>query len=465
MAKKKYERPTIIRHISDIANKFGRAKKQRVKKEIDGVSVRGLVNEYGSPVFVFSEKTIRKSFRHALRCFTVRYPRVQFAWSYKTNYLDAVCRIFHQEGSWAEVVSEYEYEMARRNGLSGEKIIYNGPYKPESSLRNAILEGARIHMDHYDELYAIEKISEELGRRVDVGIRINMDAGIYPTWDRFGFNLENGEAMNAARRVKASSKLRLAGLHCHIGTFIMDSPAYGSETAKLASFAHSLEKDFGLMVDYIDVGGGFASSNTLNDQYAPGSDTNPSVDMYADAITSSLLEAGFPPDRLPLLVLETGRALIDEAGFLITSVVGNKRLPNGVRSIIVDAGLNALFTAFWYKHEIMTTEEKEGMFEEAAIYGPLCMNIDVLRPSIRFPSIEVGEPLVICPVGAYNVTQWMQFIRMRPPVVLIGESGKVDLIREAETIHTLKDLEHVPHHLMNSEMLDRSYEKADQQAR
>jgi len=128
MEKKKYERPTIVRHTAGFGNKFGRAQKSRIKKEIDGVLVKDLIRHHGSPVFVFSEKTIRTNFRRALNTFSARYPKVQFAWSYKTNYLDAVCRIFHQEGSWAEVVSEFEYEMARRNGISGEKIIYNGPY-------------------------------------------------------------------------------------------------------------------------------------------------------------------------------------------------------------------------------------------------------------------------------------------------------------------------------------------------
>ncbi len=447
MGKKKYERPTIIRHISDIANKFGRAKKLRTKKEIDGIPVKDLVSRFGSPLFVFSEKTVRQHFRNALRSFTVRYPRVRFAWSYKTNYLDAICRIFHQEGSWAEVVSEHEYEMAKRNGMSGDKIIYNGPYKPEFALRSAIKEGVRIHVDHYDELYTLENIAEDLGRPVDIGIRINMDTGIYPSWDRFGFNLDNGDAMNAARRIRASGKLRLAGLHSHIGTFVTEPSAYKNETAKLVSFATAIEKDLGFPISYIDVGGGFASKNTLHEQYAPGVDTNPSIDAYADAITSSMLEAGFSPDRMPLLILETGRALIDEAGYLITSVIGNKRLPNGTRTIIVDAGTNILFTAFWYKHDIMPTEENAGMFEETAIYGPLCMNIDVIRPSIRFPAVELGDPLVIYPVGAYNVTQWMQFIRMRPAVVLVGENGGVDIIRMPETIDAVKNLERIPAHL------------------
>ncbi len=447
MAKKKYERPTIIRHISDLADKFGRAKKLRAKAEIDGIPVRDLVRQYGSPLFVFSEKSIRRSYRDALRSFAVRYPKVQFAWSYKTNYLDAICRIFHQEGSWAEVVSEYEYEMAKRNDISGEKIIYNGPYKPEPVLRSVVHEGVRIHIDHYDELYALERIGAEQDHPIEVGIRVNMDTGIYPSWDRFGFNLDNGEAMNAARRIQSGGKLKLTGLHAHIGTFVTEASAYKNEAAKLAAFSRAIEKDLGTTVEYIDVGGGFASINTLHEQYAPGTDMNPSIEVYADAITSSILEAGFSPDRLPLLILETGRALIDEAGYLLSTVVGNKRLPNGNRTIIVDAGMNILFTSFWYKHEVVPAEEKGGMFEETAIYGPLCMNIDVIRPSIRFPAMDLGDVLVIHPVGAYNVAQWMQFIRMRPAVVLIGENGDLDIIREAETIDTVKGPERLPDRL------------------
>ena len=449
MSKKQYERPTIVRHMAGFGNKFGRALRSRVKKEIDGVLVKDLIRDHGSPVFVFSEKTIRMNFRRALNAFSVRYPKVQFAWSYKTNYLDAVCRIFHQEGSWAEVVSEFEYHMARQNGISGDKIIYNGPYKPEAALYTAVKEGARIHIDHYDELYLLEKISKDVEKSLDVGIRINMDTGIYPSWDRFGFNLDNGEAMNAVRRIQAGGKLRLKGLHSHIGTFITEPAAYRTETSKLAAFAATLNKDFGLIMDYIDVGGGFASKNTLHAQYAPGREANPTIDDYADAVTSGLFEHSFGPDELPMLILETGRALIDEAGYLLTTVIGNKRLPNGSRTMIVDAGVNLLFTSAWYKHDVMPAEEKEGMMEETVICGPLCMNIDVIRSAVNLPVMNNGDAVVIHPVGAYNVTQWMQFIRMRPAVVLVGDNQVVDVIRKAESLDMVKNPEHVPERLMN----------------
>ena len=444
MSKKPYERPMILRHHSGLANKFGRGPGRRSQGNIDGVPVQQLLEEHGSPLFAFSERTLRRTLREARRAFALRYPRVQFAWSYKTNYLDAICRIFHEEGWWAEVVSEHEYEMARRLGVPGAQILFNGPYKPEAALRRAIAEGARIHLDHYDELYLLESLARELGRTVPVTLRLSMDTGIYPAWDRFGFNLDNGEALDAARRLRAGGRLQLTGLHAHIGTFILDPDAYGNLARKLSAFALQLQREQGVEIEYLDLGGGFASRNTLHSQYAPGTDSSPSLERYAEAITSALLAAGFPPDRLPLLVLETGRALVDDAGSLLTRVVGHKRLPSGVRSLILDAGVNSLFTAFWYRHEVLPAEENGGMLEETVLYGPLCMNIDVVRPSILLPPLEAGDALVIRPVGAYNVTQWLQFIRMRPAVVLVGEQGEVDVIREAETIDSLKQHERLP---------------------
>jgi diaminopimelate decarboxylase len=444
MTRELYERPSIILHVSGLANKFGRAQSPRVCTEIDGVPVAKLVEQHGSPFFVFSEASIRKACRDAKRAFTVRYPKVEFAWSYKTNYLDAICKVFHSEGSWAEVVSEYEYEMARRLGVPGNRIIFNGPYKPGPALERAVADGARIHVDHFDELCNLEEVATRAGRPVDVALRLNMDTGIYPVWDRFGFNLDNGEATNAVRRLRAGGKLNLVGLHAHIGTFILEPNAYRNGATKLAAFAHQVSKDFGFSIQYIDVGGGFASRNTLHAQYAPGDETNPHLDDFAQAITTALLDANFPPESLPTLVLETGRALVDEAGTLVARVVGNKRLPNGVRSLIIDAGVNVLFTSFWYKHELLPAVERGGFVEETVVYGPLCMNIDVIRSSIRLPALDVGDPVVIRRVGAYNVTQWMQFIRMRPKVLMLGERGQVAVIRQEESVDDVKRLEKMP---------------------
>jgi diaminopimelate decarboxylase len=447
MTRLPYDKPTILKHQSGLANKFGRGPSRKSLSRIDGVAVRDLVGQFGTPLYVFSEHTLRRAYRDAHRAFSLRYPKVQFAWSYKTNYLDAVCRVFHQEGSWAEVVSEYEYEMARRLGIPGHHILFNGPYKPEPAIRRAIEEGAKLHIDHYDELHLTEKLARELGKKVPVTLRLNMDTGVFPRWDRFGFNADNGEAMDAIRRLHAGGHLVLEGLHCHIGTFMLSAEAYGKAAARLAQIALDAARETGVRVEYIDLGGGFASRATLHAQYAPGTDSSPPVDDYAEAIAGALLSAGFRPDALPTLVLETGRALVDEAGFMLTRVVGNKRLADGNRAIVVDAGVNLLFTSFWYRHDVLPETDRGGMLEDTVIYGPLCMNIDVVRPSVLLPPLEVGDPLVIRPVGAYNVTQSMQFIRLRPTVVMIGVDQQIDVIREAETVDDVKRSERIPDRL------------------
>jgi len=243
--------------------------------------------------------------------------------------------------------------------------------------------------------------------------------------------------------------MELVGLHCHIGTFMLAPSAYGVAASKLAELALSIEQKFKHEIKYIDLGGGFASKNTLKGAYLPGSDTNPTFDDFAEVISSALLNSNFKQEKLPMLILETGRALIDEAGFLLGSVISNKRSSTGRRNTILDIGVNILFTAFWYDHKITPAQEFTHYTEDTCIYGPLCMNIDVIRESASLPLLNKDDRVVIHNVGAYNMTQWMQFIALRPNVVLIDLEGKSHVIRLRETLDNMNNMENVPVHLKN----------------
>ena len=190
-----------------------------------------------------------------------------------------------------------------------------------------------------------------------------------------------------------------------------------------------------------------ASDNTLKGAYLPGKDTCPSFDDYAESITTALINSDIEPDNLPTLFLETGRALIDDAGYLTGTVLANKRLASGRRSTIIDVGINLLFTSFWYEHEVLPAQETSQQTEDTTIYGPLCMNIDVIRDAIQFPLLQKGDNFVIPRVGAYNMTQWMQFITLRPNIILIGTDGKIHVIREKENAEVFKSSEKTPEHL------------------
>ena len=446
--RKPWLKPALTAHRSGVMNKFGGMRPQLHQAELDGIALEPLLEQFGSPLFVLSEKTLRETERRLRRAFASRWPRVRHGWSYKTNYLGAVCNILHQEGAWAEVVSEFEYQKARALGVPGSRIIFNGPLKSTAILEQAAKEGAVIHLDHLDELYALEQVGRGLNKPIPVGIRLNFDTGFSDPWSRFGFNIESGSARDAVRRIVASPWLKLTGLHSHIGTFVLDTRAYAAQARIMVAFMEMAERESGCHIEYLDIGGGFASRNSLQGLYLPPDQIVPSFDQYAEAIVGALMEAtrertasGKP---LPALVLETGRAVVDDAETLLTRVVGGKRLPDGRRAAILDAGINLLFTGFWYNHEVKPIRALDGIAEETVLYGPLCMNIDVVRASVMLPPLSVGDALAIRPVGAYNNPQWMQFIQYRPAVVMITERGGVEIVRAAENLATMNALERIP---------------------
>lgn len=450
--KKPWVKPVIKEHIAGYLNKFGNVGHHGIMDNIDDYPVTELLKKYGSPLFVISEETLRKNFQRFQQAFSSRYPHIRFGWSYKTNYLAAVCNTFHQMGAHAEVVSAFEYEKATSQGVPGEKIIFNGPNKSKAILKEAVQQGSEIHIDHLDELYLLEQVAIELNKTLKVGIRLNFNTTYTEPWSRFGFNVESGQALDAAWRIKESNNLQLAYLHSHIGTFILEPRAYTTQIEVMCEFMRQVEEQTRCTIEGIDIGGGFASHNALQGIYLPPEQVVPSIEQYAEAICDPLMALTHEREQRglnrPVLTLETGRAMIDDAEHLLTTVIANKRLPDGRRAIIIDSGVNILFTAFWYNHHIFPTRVLDGVAEDTVIYGPLCMNIDVIRNSIMLPPVNVGDTLVITPTGAYNNTQWMQFIEYRPAIVMLHPDKTITEVRTAENLDYVTQLEKIPPHLI-----------------
>ncbi|MBI5215415.1 MAG: alanine racemase [Ignavibacteriae bacterium] len=440
-----YEKPTIIRHSVGLSNKFGRAPGTLPMTHIDGVAVKELVQKFGSPLYVVSESTLRKKYRDMQRAFSLRYPKVQISYSYKTNYLNAICATLHKEGAWAETVSGFEYEIARSLNIPGKQIILNGPYKTKKELEKAISEGALVNIDSYDEMYLLEDIAREQKKQIEIGVRVNMELN-YPPWDRFGFNVESGQAFDAIKRMMSNDLLKVRGLHCHAGTYIDNVETYRLMAEKLVNFYHLINKELKIKLQYWDVGGGYAAPNTLHTAYLPGSQTCPTFDQYAEVIGPMLLRGPFTPNEAPLLFLEPGRSIVEEAMHMVSTVHAAKRLSTGAKSYVIDAGVNQLFSSFWYRYDVVPAQEGGVAMEDSSIYGPLCMQIDCVRSSISLPQLRSGDLVVVKNIGAYNFSQSMQFIQPRAAIVMISD-GKPHLVRERETMEYIKQLDKVPNHL------------------
>ncbi len=442
MAKKPYVKPTIVRHSVGVQNKFGRPPSAVPRESLEGFSVRDLANKYGSPLFVLSVKQLRDKYRDLDRAFRTRYPKFQIAYSYKTNYMKSVCSILHQEGAWAEVVSGFEYDIAANLGVPGEQTIFNGPYKTRDELKRAFEAGSIVNIDNYDEMLVVEDIADEMGRILDVGIRINMDLND-PPWHKFGFNVESGQAYQAVKRAMSSGKLNVVGLHIHTGTYVDDTSVYSRAARGMVNFYTIIREQMGVKLKYWDMGGGYASKNTLNWAYLPGEQTCPTFDQYAEAVCPILMSGPFPADELPRLFIEPGRALVDEPFSVVTSVAAQKRLPNGRRGVLLDVGMNMLSSVQWYRYAMQPAQDSGTMLEDSVIYGGLCMNIDVLNPSASLPPVRRGDLLVIPHVGAYNLSQSWQFIFLRPSVIAI-ENGEIHVIKRAETREYVQEFEELP---------------------
>ncbi|WP_161594613.1 type III PLP-dependent enzyme domain-containing protein [Marimonas lutisalis] len=448
-------------------NPISRGMYKNVLDTIDGVAVEDLAREYDTPVFVFSERTVRDRARRMREAFRTRYADTSFAWSFKTNRLDAICSILKEEGWLAEVVSSFEYSKARHLGYRGDEIVFNGPYKRRNSIEKAMGEGALIQIDNWDELATIENAVEEMGGTYDVGIRIWFNSAHAPLWSKFGFNLANGEAYNAARRIIDNPALRLHTLHCHIGTYLLDPEAYRLTTQAMLGLRAELKEDTGHLVPCLNLGGGFPSYSLLHGMAGPAEQAVPPIESYAEAITSEL--KALPKAERPVLRLESGRFLVDNAGYLITSVVAIKgasykhppgsplsNLAQKEQSLgahpaklgyVLDAGVNLLFTAAWFAIDASPSRAVPGKLYPTRLLGDLCMEIDVIRETINLPHLRVGDSLTLHPVGAYNFDQSMQFIHLRPAVVLIDENSDVHLIREREDMEYMESRERLPKHL------------------
>jgi len=437
--------------------------------EIDGVPISKLVKQFGTPLFVFSEKTIREKARYLRELFKQRYTNTCFAWSYKTNYLNAICQTLHQEGWIAEVVSDFEYMKARKLGVPGKDIVFNGPCKSREILELALKEGALIQIDNWDELGVIEELTKDAKDSVNVGIRIWLDAGIQPIWSKFGFALGNGEASRAAVRIVQNSKLKLHTLHSHIGTYILTPMAYRTSAQKLLALREEIYVEHNHLIDCINLGGGFPSHSLLHGMLGTPEQIIPPIELYADAITDVF--NSLPEDKKPQIRFETGRFLVDDAGYLLTNVVavkGGNRYPANTHtnlsahehkeqlilnedmtmsSYIIDAGINILYTATWYQMNIFPSRAINSPPLPSRLYGPLCMAIDVVCYNTLLPPLKVNDTLTLHPVGAYNVTQSMQFITFRPAVVLINEKGIPEIIRKREVLEDVDGPERLPEHL------------------
>ncbi len=406
---------------------------------ISDKKINGFAKKYGLPLFIFSADSIKKNLKTFKAVFSDKYPKVVVAYSYKVNYLPGILEVIHKQGAWAEVASGFEYQIARKMHVLGKSIVFNGPYKKKEELQKAIDEGALINVDHFDEINQLEEIAFERGKTINIGIRLNMEVGIDQLPDRFGFNLDSGEAAQIVKRCSEKGLLNICGLHVHLTSYIVekesednipakgikliwpkDHEAYRKAAEKMVCFAKEIREKFGVNIEYLDMGGGFPTVDVIS--------------PYVGAIVEPIIQ-GFNNSDLPVLILEPGRAIVSDAADLITTVVSAKDFPNGQRAVVVDAGINLLPTSYWKFQDIECLKNSGTALQQTLVYGPLCLQTDIIAKT-KLPQLSAGDRLLIKNVGAYNIPQSSTFIYPRPTVLLI-DGKDIRIIKKREGIEDL----------------------------
>ncbi len=401
--------------------------------------LKEIAERFATPVYVYDEGQIRQRFRHFKSAFD-KHGGAKVCYAYKANSNLAICEILRQEGAGADVLSEGELKTALEVGVKPEDMILTSTGKTDDEIRLAVENNVVINVDSPYELDVINELAGGLKRRAKISVRINpsVDPKTHPKIatgikaSKFGIHVEGGLALRAYKKAKSLENLEIVGLHVHIGSQILETSPFVEAAKKAVEFAKELQKE-GIKLRFIDMGGGMGIPYKGEACIGP--------EEYADAICPEIKKLGYGVE----LWLEPGRYIVGPAGVLVTRVLGVKETPYK-NFINVDCGFTTLVRPAMYDayHEVEVMD-KQYPKKTYDVAGNLCESGDILARDRKLPAAERGDLLAIKDAGAYGFAMASNYnSRLRPPEILVRENGKVEVIRERETMEDLYGGQKVP---------------------
>jgi len=405
---------------------------------IGGCNTLDLANEYGTPLYVFDEDTIRNRCRSFVQEFQKRVPETQVVYASKAYINPVLVKILSEEGLGLDVVSGGELAVAIAGGLSTTHVYFHGNNKTPQELREAVQQGiGRVVVDSFHELQLLDEISGELGKKQEILVRVS--PGIDPHThaytttgiidSKFGFSIQTGHAAIAVRDALQAPNLNLKGLHFHLGSPIFELEPYQAAIDLVLRFAAEFREE-GWTIQEFSPGGGFAIAYTRDNR-------PPEVSDYAEAITSTLkstsTELNLP---LPRLIIEPGRSIIGPSGVALYQIGAIKEIPGIRKYVSVDGGMGDNIRPALYQasYEVCSAGKMNLEADDlVTIAGKYCESGDILASDVLLPSVTSGDVLAIPASGAYCPSMASNYnLNPRPPIVLVKD-GIRRLIRRRET--------------------------------
>jgi diaminopimelate decarboxylase len=405
------------------------------------VPVPVLADKYGTPLYVYSQRTLLHHLAQLQRAFAAVNPLI--CYSVKTNGNLHICRLMATHGAGFDVTSGGELYRALQAGGTGEKIVFAGVGKTADEFRYALENNVKLfNVESEAELHALAGVAGKLGKTAPVALRVNpslppkthvkTDTSVKGT--KFGLDIET--ILDVAKAVIGVPNVRVVGLHMHLGSPIITTQPYKEGIEKGLVLIEKLRQQ-GHPIEYLNMGGGFGIHYRKQEA--------PPADAFADVIVPAVKQCGCK------LVLEPGRFIVGNAGILLSRVLYTKE-SGGKHFIIQDAAMNDLVRPTLYDsfHRIWPVQPAAGFpappddYEaemagtiQTDVVGPVCESGDFLAKDRRLPALQSGDLLAVFSAGAYGMSMSSNYTgRPRAAEVLV-DGANHRLIRRRETYEDL----------------------------
>ena len=410
-------------------------------------SVSALVQEFGTPLYIYDRATIVNACVTYFRAFQEYYHATEYKILYasKAYLAPLIAELIAQQGMGLDVVSCGEMFVAQLAKFPMRRITLHGNNKSEDELRMALESGVgRIVLDNWNEIERLTRIAHEMHRQPLVSLRVAPDVDTDThrylqtghAASKFGFPLSTGEARAAILHILKEGKLKLLGLHAHNGTMLRETRPYEESIQRLLWLASDVFQDTQWWPEEISPGGGWAVE-TPEDFSIPG------VETLAQALQLSMMHGLSTIDKtlpLPTIIIEPGRSIIARAGVAIYRIGARKHTAAGITYLFVDGGMAdnirpALYGARY--HALPVKHVSASLEEVVRIAGRYCESGDVLIENVALPHMEEGDLVVLPMSGAYCLPMASNYNLVPRPAALLVDEEKVQVIERRETVADL----------------------------
>ena len=406
----------------------------------EGVPVRRIAGEVGTPAYVYSLATLRRHYRVFDQAFA-KIPHL-ICFAMKSNSNLAVLRVFAKEGSGFDIVSAGELFRALKAGADPKKVVFSGVGKKKEEIEYALKAGILMfNIESEQELTFLNEVAGGLGKRAPISLRVNPDVDpkthpyISTGMKKSKFGIDIKRSMEMYKKALSLSHLEVIGVDCHIGSQLTSVLPFVDALSRVREYLDRvlvgyLRKE-GANVRYLDLGGG------LGIRYKD--EEPPQPDEYAAGLIRGL-------EGLDVtLILEPGRVIVGNAGILITEVLYLKE-NDEKKFVVIDGGMNDLFRPVLYGsyQAIRPVVERDADTIVADVVGPICESGDFFAKDREIPRPQPGDLLAVMSVGAYGFTMASNYnARPRPPEVLV-DGDSFYIVRERESFEDLIKGEVIP---------------------